>query len=144
LHREATAAGSEKALAAAVVRRAEAQRSAEAVGSEAALQAWRGLTDGRWSIVDQVESDGKHFLVARRNELDTGDVRVTTLTPIERQACAMRAAGHSQKLIAYELGIHTSAVARHLANGMNKLGIRSSSALARRFAWLPSAAIDRK
>lgn len=75
LHRERSAEGSEKALAEAVVRRAEALRSAGRIGSEAALEAWRPLADGRWSIVEELESDGKHFLVARSNELDAGDIR---------------------------------------------------------------------
>jgi DNA-binding CsgD family transcriptional regulator len=137
LHREPSAEGSEKALAAAVVRRGEALRGASSVGSEAALAAWRSLTDGRWSIVEAVESDGKRYLVARRNELDTPDAP-TALTDLERQVCAMAAAAHSQKLIAYELGIHPSAVVRNLASGMAKLGVSSVAVLARRFAWLPT------
>lgn len=136
LHRGDGAIGSEKALAAAVVRRAEVMKRASSVGSEAALAAWRALTGGRWSIVEEVESDGKRYLVARRNLLDTG-AGVMELTELERQVCAMAAAAHSQKLIAYELGLHPSAVARHLASGMRKLGIASVAVLARRFSWLP-------
>jgi DNA-binding CsgD family transcriptional regulator len=140
LHREGTVAGSEKSLAAAVVRRAEALRAASSIGSEAALELWRGLADGQWSIVEEVESDGKHYLVARNNELDTGEVGTTALTALERQVCAMAAAGHAQKLIAYELGIHASRVARYLTSGMTKLGTASVSDLARRFSWLPTSA----
>lgn len=136
VHREDSAAGSEKALAAAVVRRAEAIREASAVGSETALAAWRTLTDGQWSIVEEVESDGKRYLVARRNPLDTATAALA-LTEIERQVCAMAAAAHPQKLIAYELGIHQSAVVRHLASGMRKLKVPSVAVLARRFSWLP-------
>jgi len=32
---------------------------------EAALDAWSALVDGRWSVVDHFESDGRRFLVAR-------------------------------------------------------------------------------
>ncbi|MFN0252993.1 MAG: hypothetical protein ACKV2T_39325 [Kofleriaceae bacterium] len=141
LHRESNVAGSEKALAMAVVQRAAALRSVSRVGSEAALEAWRCLSDGRWSIVEDVESDGKRYLVARNNELrgeKLGEV-ATALTALERQVCAMTAVGHSQKLVAYELGIHPSRVARYLASGLGKLGA-SRSDLAQRFAWLPDPA----
>ncbi len=29
-----------------------------------ALQLWRGLVDGRWSLIEQFSSDGRRFLVA--------------------------------------------------------------------------------
>jgi DNA-binding CsgD family transcriptional regulator len=120
--------GADKALAVAVVRRGEPHHGVSLVGSEAA---WRSLTDGRWSIVEDIEADGKRYLVARRNA--TAD----PLTELERSVCAMAAAAHPQKLIAHELGIHPSAVVRNLASGMAKLGVSSVAVLARRFAWLP-------
>jgi len=146
LHREPAVAGSEKALAATVIRRAAALRSAASIGSEAALEAWRSLSDGRWSIVEDIESDGKRYLVARNNEMQTGSVGTgaRALTALERQVCAMTAAGHPQKLVAYELGIHASRVARYLASGLGKLGISSPTDLARRFAWLPDVARNRR
>ncbi|MBX3226125.1 MAG: hypothetical protein KIT84_28870 [Labilithrix sp.] len=60
------------------------------------------------------------------------------LTDLERRICATTAAGHSQKLIAYQLGIHISVVARGLGSALTKLGARSPAVLARWFAWLPT------
>jgi DNA-binding CsgD family transcriptional regulator len=117
-----------------------ARRTAGSIGSEAALEAWRALTEGKWSVLETVESDGKRFLVARRNALEIGDTAATkALEDLERQICAMTAAGHTQKLIAYELGIHPASVARRLRTGMIKLRVRTRAELARHFAWVPVA-----
>ncbi len=97
-----------------------------------ALGIWRGLADGRWSLVDHFERDGRRFLVAERNH---ARVRApSALTERERQVLAYRALGHPLKLIAYELGLAESTVSRIGRDAMRKLGIDSPAELAQLFA----------
>jgi DNA-binding NarL/FixJ family response regulator len=83
--------------------------------------------DGRWSLVDRFESDGRRFMVAHRNEPDVRDPRA--LSKRERQVVAFAATGHSNKLIGYELGVSPSSVAKHLGVAARKLGVRSRAEL---------------
>ncbi len=94
---------------------------------EEALAIWQGLVEGRWSLIDHVDSDGRRFVLARRNDPDTPDLRGLTLR--ERQVVSYVALGHANKVIAYELGLTPSTVAEHLARARRKLGLRSLSAL---------------
>ena len=90
---------------------------------DSALAEWEGLVDGRWSLVDKFDTDGKRFVLARRNE-----PRVTALerlTERERAVVAYAALGHSNKLIAYDLGIAHSTVRVLLARAAQRLGVRS-------------------
>jgi hypothetical protein len=87
-----------------------------------ALEIWKGLVDGRWSLLDHFEADGRRFVLARRNAPETPDIR--GLSPRERQVLAYAAMGHSNKAIAYELGLSLSTVATHLAHARAKLGAR--------------------
>jgi DNA-binding CsgD family transcriptional regulator len=96
-----------------------------------AVAIWRGLVSGRWSLVDSFESDGRRYIVARKNDPHVTDPRRLTLR--ERQIVAYARLGHANKLIAYELGLSTSSVATHLARALRKLGLRSRSELFRRF-----------
>lgn len=88
--------------------RASAQRFARSSGPgaalrrtspEEALDLWQALFEGRWSIVEQVESDGKRVILARRNEPGVSDPR--SLTPGERDVLAYAALGHSNKYVAF-------------------------------------------
>ena len=85
-----------------------------------ALQTWRGLVDGRWSLVDTFDSDGRRYIVARGNEPDARDPRALSVK--ESRVVGYAALGHSNKEIAYALGIASSTVATHLANAQRKLG----------------------
>jgi DNA-binding NarL/FixJ family response regulator len=94
---------------------------------EASTRAWTALVSGRWSLVDHFESGGRRYLVARPNPLPVPDPRA--LTERERAVAHLAVLGKSNKLIAYELGIHASTVANHLAAAMRKLGIASRTEL---------------
>ncbi|MBI5069503.1 MAG: hypothetical protein HZB56_14810 [Deltaproteobacteria bacterium] len=96
-----------------------------------ALRIWRGLVDGRWSLIDRFDRDGRRFLVAHRNDPHVRDPRALTLR--ERQVVGYVALGQANKLVAYTLGITESAVASHLSAAMAKLGMRSRVDLV---AWL--------
>ena len=115
----------------AIDRARGAQRRVE---PEAALDSWRALVSGRWSLVDHFESDGRRYMVALDNPPGTTDPR--QLTPRERHVAAYAALGYSGKQTAYTLGIDPSVVSRHLAEAVRKLGLASPLELPAYFARL--------
>jgi DNA-binding CsgD family transcriptional regulator len=120
----ATSAGAREALRDAALAIDRARSKARRNESEA-LDLWRGLVSGRWSLVERFDTDGRRFLVARRNDPAVSDPRGLSLR--ERQVLAYTAMGHSMKLIAYTLGLSPSAVAGCRARAMRKLGIRTQT-----------------
>ncbi len=96
-------------------------RSKARADDDEALELWQGLVSGRWSLVDRFDSDGRRFLVARRNDPDLTDPRGLSLR--ERQVLAYAAMGHSLKMIAYTLGLSGSTVSLLRKRGMQKLGV---------------------
>jgi DNA-binding CsgD family transcriptional regulator len=113
----------------AVLEMDRARGSARKSDIETALSLWRGLVDGTWSLVERFDSDGRRFLIARRNEPGVLDPRGLSLR--EKQVVSFAAMGHSSKLIAYELGIEKSTVSSHLTAAMHKLGVDNHVALVR-------------
>jgi len=105
---------------------------------EQALEIWKGLCAGRWSLVDSFESDGRRYVIARPNEPRLPDPRA--LSERERQVVAYAALGRANKLIAYTLGLSVSTVATHLASAMRKLGVRTRVELVKAFASLEGGA----
>jgi DNA-binding CsgD family transcriptional regulator len=101
------------------------------VGAEAALEVWQGLHDGRWSLVDYVDTDGKAFVLAVRNE-PARDV-ASALTDRQRAAVALAALGYANKQIAYALGLTATAVAMLLARARAATAVRTRAELVRAF-----------
>jgi DNA-binding CsgD family transcriptional regulator len=99
------------------------------------LGAWRALVDGRWSLLDQFDRDGRRFFIARRNE--PGTPPVPLLDARERAVLGYRAAGHSIKLVAYEMGYTLSHTSRLVRSAMKKIGLRSPADLAAFVSALP-------
>ena len=99
-------------------------------GDSSTLDVWEGLLRGRWSLVEHIDSDGAHFLLAIRNDPDAEGPQ--TLTRREAQVASYAAQGHMNKEIAYELGLAISTVASHLSNALHKLGLKSRTEL----VWL--------
>jgi DNA-binding CsgD family transcriptional regulator len=95
-----------------------------------ALRHWRALHSGRYSLVDEFESDGRRFVVALPNEPVPPSLRA--LSAREQQVVALVATGAANKVIAYELDIATSTVSELLRRAMAKLGVDSRAALVRR------------
>ncbi len=100
----------------------------------AALEGWRALVDGRWSLVDHFEADGKRHVLALENAPDAPDPRA--LAPEERPVLHYVAMGHANKLIAYELGIPLGTVASRVAGIMRKLGVRTRVEIVDRYLAL--------
>jgi DNA-binding CsgD family transcriptional regulator len=86
---------------------------------ERAMALWQALVAGRWSLLDHFDSDGRRYVVAHRNDAEVPDARGLTLR--ERQIAAQAALGHSNKIIAYALGLPIGTVAGHLASARAKL-----------------------
>jgi DNA-binding NarL/FixJ family response regulator len=91
------------------------------------LALWRGLVDGKWSLVERFESDGRRILVARRNDPPVRALR--GLDARERKVVALLAVGHSLKLCAYELGRAESTTSEVAQTAMRKMGIGSRAEL---------------
>jgi DNA-binding CsgD family transcriptional regulator len=93
-----------------------------------AVAEWKGLIAARWTLIDHFESDGRRYLLARRNE--AAREGYSALSDREQQALGFAHLGHNNKLIAYEMGISPSTVAVLLHRAMKKLGLRSRADLA--------------
>lgn len=102
-----------------------------------ALEIWRGLVDGRWSLVDRFDSDGRHYLIAHENPPEVRDQRA--LSPREAQVAAYLAHGLSNKVIGYSLGVEATTVHDHVTSIRRKLGVGSRTEVVRLLAALETA-----
>jgi DNA-binding CsgD family transcriptional regulator len=89
----------------------------------AAAELWRGMVDGRWSLVDRFDRDGRRFIVAHRNGIPARGARA--LSGREKQVLSYVALAHPNKLIAYELGLSISTVGMYVTSALAKLRIDS-------------------
>lgn len=112
------------------VRNVERARTRKASPDER-LALWTALVDGRWSIVESTERDGKRTLLACKNEPRAAGLR--KLSGREKSVTGYAALGHPYKYIAYELGISVPTVAACLARALRKLGLASRADLIRTF-----------
>lgn len=110
-------------------------RSASCAGASLPkLDAWKGLVDGRWSLLDKFESDGRRYVVAHANA--PAPPPHEALTTRERQVLGYAALGHHNKAIAYDLGISHSTVRVLLARAAARLGVKSRAELITAFQGL--------
>ena len=79
----------------------------------------------RWS--NHFDSDGRRFIVARRNDPRVPDPRA--LTERERQVASYVALGHSGKYISYALGLSSATISRAIQSASRKLGAKSKTDL---------------
>ncbi len=126
LHAEASAKDHRLELDEGRKRRQEARSTRH--DAERALEIWRGLVAGRWSLVDHFDTDGKRLILAMKNAPDVG--REGDLTARERSVATMAAMGHRDKEIAYALGLTLSSVGSALRRTRSKMGVDSRAALA--------------
>jgi len=107
-----------------IVRRVEHARGRlRHTDPDEALAIWQALFDGRWSIVERTESDGRRLLLARRNPPGVLDPKA--LTQGERDVLACAARGHANKYIGYLLGVAPSTVSSRMESALRKLGLTS-------------------
>lgn len=92
-----------------------------------ALEGWKALVRGRWSVVDWFDTDGRRFVLAIPNAAEVIDPR--GLTERESQVVWMAAEGMTNKMIAYRLGLSTSRVSLVLRKAMQKRGARTRAQL---------------
>lgn len=133
--RDARERASREALREAA-RRIDKARLAQASSSEA-LELWNALVEGRWSLVERFESDGRRILVAMRNDPTTHETKA--LTEGELKVMALLGIGHPQKLIAYDLGLSEASISTLATRAMHKLGVRSRAELVELQGALASA-----
>jgi len=87
---------------------------------------WGEVTGGRFQVVDWYDRDGRRYVVTRRA---TGTT-TQGLTERQRLALARRSAGAALKVVAFELGVSLSTVARDIERAMAHLGLKSQGDLA--------------
>ncbi|HEX3761024.1 MAG TPA: helix-turn-helix transcriptional regulator [Kofleriaceae bacterium] len=121
-------------LSEAVKARERARGSLRRRDPHQAVREWRGLIATRWTLVDHFETGGQRYFVARRNDPRIEDVSDLTLR--ERQAVAFASLGHTNKLIAYEMGISASTVGVLLHRAARKLEAATRGELLTRFMTL--------
>ena len=129
VHAESPAKSSEarEALKRAAARQERSRGKLRRSDPEAAIAGWKGLIAARWTLVDQFESDGRRYLLARQNEPNVHPL--ASLTHRERCAAGYAALGHTNKLIAYEMGIAPSTVSVLLHRVAQRLGTKTRAAL---------------
>jgi DNA-binding CsgD family transcriptional regulator len=139
---EATERTARDALVLAVRQMEEGRGPLRKEQPEVALRLWRALIDGRWSLVQQVDHDGKRYMVACRNS--PRGVDPAALNERERTLAQWAVHGHSIKFMAHELGVAPATVSEQLKTALRKLGIRSRAELAARLSGRPPARPERK
>ena len=110
----------------------EARRHAERVVDRDPLEAmdlWKGLIDGRWSLLDVADTDGRTFTVLRQNPLHVRSS--VALSEREREVAFLIGRGHHLKLVAYELGLSASTIRSQLRSALRKLNLDHRSGLCR-------------
>lgn len=105
---------------------------------ELATRQWRPLVGSRWSLVDDFDSDGRRFVLAVENSPPTRPPR-TDLSEREHQVMTQAHLGHTDKVIAYELGLATSTVRVLLHRATRKLGATTRRDALARFDALAKA-----
>ena len=107
--------------------RGSARRDAPA----AALETWKSLTEGRWSLVDWFDTDDRRYVLALSNAPSVLDPR--GLTERENLVATYALHGDSVTLIGYRLGLSKASVSSTLKRVMKKLGVRTQAQLIERF-----------
>ena len=80
-----------------------------------------------WTVVDTYQVDGAQYVVVRRDEAPRAAPRA--LSRRESQAVALAARGHTNKVIAFEMGASASTVGVLLYRAAQKLGSRTRAEL---------------
>ena len=93
-----------------------------------ALALWSNLLAGKWSLVDYRDTDGKSFILVRRNALSLPSLS-SALNAHEGQVVFYAIAGWTNYEIAYALGLKEGTTAGHLTRALQKLQLGSRTEL---------------
>jgi DNA-binding NarL/FixJ family response regulator len=96
-------------------------------GANEAATVWDGLVTAHWSLVDRFDRDGSRHLLLRRNS--PAERASATLTSREASVVGYAVLGHSNKQMAYELGVSQSNVSECLRRACAKLGVGTRAGL---------------
>lgn len=94
-----------------------------------ALEMWKAMVRGEWSLVERFDHDGRRYYVAHRNGEQDSDPRGLTKQEARVSTCVARGLGNG--LTAYTLGISEVTVATHLRSALRKLQCQSRAQLVR-------------
>lgn len=119
--------GAREALCAAVAQLEAARGEARRLPPWQSLALSTALSSGRWSLVDHFESGGRRLLVAQCNEPRAPTI--ASLTARERAALGLARQRHSNKMVAYQMGISASTVGVLLHRAARKLGVSTRQEL---------------
>lgn len=112
-----------RALVAAVRSMEQARRADVRTSPERALELWRALVAGRWSLVDHWEAGGRRYLAAYPNRTGLRDPRA--LTPTEQGVLRYLALGATNKELSYALGLPEKTAAKAVSQILKKLRVKS-------------------
>jgi DNA-binding CsgD family transcriptional regulator len=100
-----------------------------------ATRRWRPLVASSWSLLDEFDTDGKRFVVAVDNAPPTRE-RQSSLSEREQHVLTQASLGHSNKEIAYELGLSHATVRVLFHRAARKLRTTTRAETIARFAAL--------
>lgn len=109
---------------------------------EGSTRRWRPLVLSRWSLLDEFDTDGRRFVVAVNNRASARSAR-GELSEREHQVMSHAKLGHSNKVIAYELGLSASTVRVLMHRAVKKLGAKSRGEALARFDALAAEPVPR-
>jgi DNA-binding CsgD family transcriptional regulator len=127
---EARASEARRSLSAAVRLREKARVASTRSEQQHEACAWQPLVAGRWSLLDAYEPNGKRYITAHENAPHRPGQ--AALSARERQTASLAALGHSNKVIAHDLGLAHSTVRVLLARAAAKLGVSTRAELLER------------
>lgn len=122
LHAESEdVAGSRDALARAARAFEHARTRAARRDVELATRRWRPLVESNWTLLDEIDSDGRRFILAVDNRPPTIHSGAS-LSEREHQVLTHALLGRTNKVIAYELGLSDATVRVLVHRACRKLG----------------------
>ena len=95
---------------------------------EEALDIWKGLARGRWSLVDWFDTDGRRYVLAKPNLPRVGDPR--GLTEQEALIATYAARGETGKIMSYRFWISRQSISTLLGSPRIKLLVTTQAELA--------------
>lgn len=126
---DAKTADARARLKEAVLRMERSRTTRVRQNPEDALSLWQGLVAGRWSLVDQFESDGRRYIAAHENVPRSEDPRA--LSSVEQSYLVYYLRGASTEEIAFAFGKSPATIGKALSSITRRLRLPSRVALRR-------------